>query len=246
MSIDWSTFGLELFNFLILVWILQRLLYRPILQAVERRRQAEAAAQESARRLRAEAEELQKTYAARLAEWAAEKARLQQQFDAEMDHRRAEAEARLEQDLARQKADRSDQEAQEKRRELEAMEGAAVRMSGQFAARLLQRLAGPEVQDKLIAMLLEDLGRLPPPQRDRLRQAPWHTVELASAYPLSDGQQAALGSALAGFCDAPPVLHCVVKAELLAGARIQAGAVTLGANIADELEAFCDAGEGSR
>jgi len=37
--IDWFTVGVQLFNFLFLVWLLKRVLYRPILQAIERRQQ---------------------------------------------------------------------------------------------------------------------------------------------------------------------------------------------------------------
>ena len=39
MEMDWSTFILEIINFLILVWILKRFLYRPILEVIARRRE---------------------------------------------------------------------------------------------------------------------------------------------------------------------------------------------------------------
>ena len=38
MALDWSTLALEAVNFLILVWLLQRFLYRPVLAAIDRRR----------------------------------------------------------------------------------------------------------------------------------------------------------------------------------------------------------------
>ena len=38
MGLDWSTFLLELVNFLILIWILKRFLYAPVKAAVEARR----------------------------------------------------------------------------------------------------------------------------------------------------------------------------------------------------------------
>ena len=31
MAFDWTTFGLEIINFLALLWILKRFLYRPVL-----------------------------------------------------------------------------------------------------------------------------------------------------------------------------------------------------------------------
>lgn len=40
MRLDWSTLALQLVNFAILVWLLQRFLYRPILRVVDARRAA--------------------------------------------------------------------------------------------------------------------------------------------------------------------------------------------------------------
>ena len=37
MELDWSTFALEIINFLALLWILKRFLYRPILAVVAER-----------------------------------------------------------------------------------------------------------------------------------------------------------------------------------------------------------------
>lgn len=40
MRIDWTTLALQLINFAILVWLLQRFLYRPVLRVIDARRQA--------------------------------------------------------------------------------------------------------------------------------------------------------------------------------------------------------------
>ena len=37
MLIDWFTVGAQLVNFLILVWLLKRFLYKPILHAIDER-----------------------------------------------------------------------------------------------------------------------------------------------------------------------------------------------------------------
>ena len=38
MRIEWTTFAFEIINFLALVWILKRFLYRPVLDTLSRRR----------------------------------------------------------------------------------------------------------------------------------------------------------------------------------------------------------------
>jgi len=40
MQIDWFTLVAQLFNFLILVWLLKRFLYKPILDAIDAREQS--------------------------------------------------------------------------------------------------------------------------------------------------------------------------------------------------------------
>ena len=37
MQFDWTTFALEIVNFLVLVWILRRFLYRPVTDVIARR-----------------------------------------------------------------------------------------------------------------------------------------------------------------------------------------------------------------
>jgi len=50
MRLDWSTLALQLINFAILVWLLQRLLYRPVLRVIDARRQASEARYAEAQR----------------------------------------------------------------------------------------------------------------------------------------------------------------------------------------------------
>ena len=58
MELNWSTFLLEIINFLVLVWILKRFLYQPVLDVIARRRKAIEAQLAEALRLQDEAESL--------------------------------------------------------------------------------------------------------------------------------------------------------------------------------------------
>ena len=59
MALDWSTLALEAVNFLILVWLLQRFLYHPVLAAIDRRREATERILAQAEAARNEAQVLQ-------------------------------------------------------------------------------------------------------------------------------------------------------------------------------------------
>ena len=67
MEFDWTTFALEVLNFLVLVWLLKRFFYRPVLAMIEARRAENAKMIEDAQTLRREAQDLKSEYQARLA-----------------------------------------------------------------------------------------------------------------------------------------------------------------------------------
>ncbi len=73
MELSWSTFVLELINFLVLVWILKRFLYKPILEVIARRKAGIEQVRAEAEDLHASAEQLRQQYEGRLAAWNRER-----------------------------------------------------------------------------------------------------------------------------------------------------------------------------
>ncbi|MCQ8130983.1 F0F1 ATP synthase subunit B family protein, partial [Methylomonas rivi] len=68
MQIDWLTVAAQWINFLILMWLLRRYLYQPILQAMDKRQQAIAARAAAAVSKTEQAEQLARDYRDKLAE----------------------------------------------------------------------------------------------------------------------------------------------------------------------------------
>lgn len=89
MELNWSTFVLEIANFLVLVWILQRFLYRPVLAVIERRRTAIAKTLSEAEALQTRAAAVREQYERRLADWEQERAAARQTAQQEVDAERA-------------------------------------------------------------------------------------------------------------------------------------------------------------
>ena len=73
MQLDWSTFILEILNFLILVWILKRFLYKPILTMIAERKAAIEQTLATSERTQKEAQALREQYEHRQADWQREK-----------------------------------------------------------------------------------------------------------------------------------------------------------------------------
>lgn len=241
MEFSWTTFALEIVNFLALVWILERLLYRPVLRAIDERRTAVEGTLAGARATQAEAEKLKRKYDDRMRDWAEERERAREGLAAEMQAERARRLQALESAL---EAERVRREAVARAGETEAgrMAEAAARREGLgFASRLLARLAGPELGATVLAVALEDLSALPPERIEALRQA-WtaasRRVEVVSGHELSPPGRARCAEALASVLGSAPEILYREDATLLAGVRISIGPWVLCANLRDELDFF--------
>ena len=73
MEFNLSTFVLEIINFLILIWILQRLFYKPVLAVIARRKQHIDKTLAEAQKLQEQAEQLRQRYENRQNQWEREK-----------------------------------------------------------------------------------------------------------------------------------------------------------------------------
>lgn len=241
MQIDWTTLALEAVNFLVLVWLLERFLYRPILAVVEARKAATTKAIADAEALRREAEALQREYHERLRELDAERAAGKARIDEEIAAERAKRFAALEAELAAERRRRETLEARERSEREAALERQAAQLAGRFASRLLERLAGPELNAMLADLALRDLEVLSGAGLEALRAAlrdPGVAVKVVSAWPLDEARCAAFTRALSQLAGRVPSIEFADDAVLKAGVCIMAGAWVLMANLGDELGFF--------
>ena len=102
MSIDWITVAAQIANFLVLVWLLKRFLYRPILDGIDAREAEIAAKMQEAVHAREKAEEAERERLDQVRELNARQAdiaeEVRQRAEAERDTLLAEARNRLEQE----------------------------------------------------------------------------------------------------------------------------------------------------
>jgi F-type H+-transporting ATPase subunit b len=239
MEFDWTTFVLEIVNFLILVWLLKHFFYRPVLDVVARRRAGIEKTLADARATQTEALALKGRYEAREAEWAKEKEIARAKLDEELSAERERAMAALRTTLAdeREKARVIDENRLAEHRRI--AEGRAIAQGAAFCARLLARLATPALEAKLVDVTVEDLAKL---SAEQARALAAHAAEgalhptVTSAYPLDEGQRKAIGEALGAAMGRRVDAVFNVNRELLAGLHISLGAWVLHANLRDELK----------
>ena len=243
MQFDWTTFTLEILNFLVLVWILHRFLYRPVLAMLDARQQHIKDETLHAEQLRGEAETLRQQYQQRLADWTRQQEDNHHQLQEELAQLRSSALEELKQTLA-------DEETKLQVRNqslIAARETALVREASSTAyaqaAAMLQRLSSPELTQRIVDVFLEDLNKLPDSENAALRKAASmliaaSAVEVVSAHRLEENLRARLTQALSAAAGQTLPINFKQDSALIAGLRAVIGECQLHANLADELAFF--------
>jgi F-type H+-transporting ATPase subunit b len=254
LELNWSTYFLEIINFLILVWILKHFFYAPVMNVIERRRKSIEDSLTKAQDMRDEAKQMEEQYQTRLAQWEEEKKQARETMHKEVNEERARLMEAIHTsiDKEREKAkvleDRRLSEEQ-RNKELQALTQAA-----QFTSKLLNHLAGPELEQKLCQMLLQELPNLPEERSETLRnvfaaeeapsglQAP---VKVSSAYAMDEQCRNDIQAAITELVGKSIQCEFVRDAQLIAGLRINLGPLVLRANLHDELNLFVESAHGS-
>ena len=241
MELNWSTFVLEIINFLILVWILKRFFYQPVLEVIARRRAGIEQSRADAMKLHEEAQALRNQYENRLAEWNRERRAARDQMAKEIEAERAQGLRTLSSELAQEKERSAIVEQRRLDNLKRQLEQTALTQGAQFAARLMTLAAGPLLQEKLLELLLQQLDTLPAAKLEDLRTGVGTTpdgIRVTSAFMLDTAARERLQQALNACLGAQSPFQYQEEPELLAGVRITVGAWMLHANVKDELAGF--------
>lgn len=244
MEFDLTTFILEIINFLVLLWILQRLIYRPLLAVLDARQQRVQAQIDAAEQLHSKAESLKTELQTRLTNWELEREQQRSLLESELAAIRDKAQARFQQTMADEAAKlKARNEALLASQQTLLLREATNSAYGKVAL-MLQRLASTELTHRIVETVIEDLSKLAETDRLALSKAAESliaasAVEIVSAHPLSADDRDALVAAL-NSAASKTFLSPVIREDnnLLAGLRIVIGECQLHANLADELAFF--------
>ena len=268
MELNSSTFILEIINFLVLVWILKRFFYKPVLELIARRKAAIEESVAKAEGLQNQAQALQQQYEDRLADWQQEKQQAQRTLDASLQKERERQMSTLQADLD---AEREKEKVLVQRKiehETQQIVETALQQGAQFASRLLCSVAGPELEKQLVNLLLKQLKDLPAEQLEQLRSVNGgseaasgssinsgainsgainsgaknsgtkNDATITSAYPLDSSTQQALEQACKESLLVNGEFIYRQDPAIIAGLRINIGAWVLATNLQDELAGF--------
>ncbi|HKK16341.1 MAG TPA: F0F1 ATP synthase subunit delta [Gammaproteobacteria bacterium] len=243
MELTWSTFLLEIINFLVLVWILKRFFYKPVLDVIARRRAGIEERLAEARQLHDEADTLKKEYENRLADWEKERQQARDVLSREMDEEKSRQMEALQTLLAQEREKAKVADLRQREEALREIEHRAMQQAGEFAGRLLAQASGPDLDARLLDIVLEGLSELTRQQISALRNQwgePPETILVTSACPLAEDRRHHLQQLLQKITGLALPVEYQQDADLMAGLRITIGAWVLDANIKDDLKGFTE------
>lgn len=241
MELDPLTIVLEITNFLVLLWLLKRFLYKPVKGAIAQRQAALEQGLKDAEEREQKAEVLAQQHQQELEQWAQEKAQQQTELQQQMVKEREQAMSKIHAAAEAEEQRLSALRQQDQSQLEQHMQHQAVQSALQLTRRMLERLAGAKIDEQLINMVQQDLQTLPEEEKQALSQSlkqQQGKVQLCLAHEISDTELESLKQTLSNVLGQTVDMDTQISPELISGVRISIGAHVLHANLVDELAFF--------
>jgi F-type H+-transporting ATPase subunit b len=199
MLINWFTVGAQILNFLILVWLLKRFLYKPVLGAIDAREKRIAAELADADAKKAEAQKERDDFQNKNKAFDEQRASLlaKAEGDAKAEHERLLVEARKDADALREKQEGA------LRNDRARLAGEITRLARdevfEIARKALSDLATVSLEERMGEVFTRRLREMDPKGKEALGGALRTSAEPAlvrSTFDLGPGQRAAIQNAL--------------------------------------------------
>jgi F-type H+-transporting ATPase subunit b len=238
MLIDWFTVGAQALNFLLLVGLLRRYLYRPILDAIDAREARIAAELADAAAKQAEAQKERDDFEHKNQEFDKNRAALLKTAtdEAGVERQRLLDDARKAADVVRVKREET------LRNEQHALSQDLARWTQNqvfaIARKALSDLANASLEERMSEAFVQRLRELTGPARDGLATAlksSTQPVAVRSAFDLPQAQRAAIQKALNETFSADIPLQFETAPELVSGVELRANGQKVAWSIADYL-----------
>jgi F-type H+-transporting ATPase subunit b len=237
MGFSWSTFFFQTFNFVVLAYVLHRLFYRPLHEAIDRRRQAVLQALQDAERTRKEAANLEQRLQKQLAdlERQREQAVRADREQAEHDRRALLADAAAAMQKQRQEFESA--LARQRDQMLSGVRADVVREAVELAKRLLSQAADRTFHKQLCLRLIGALNDLPDADRQRIRQSwrPDDGIDLETARDLDPETLEQITKAVAAVLGRPISPELRLRPALLEGVRLRVGGEVWDSSLFDQV-----------
>lgn len=235
MQIDWITVSAQIVNFLILVWLLKRFLYQPVIEMMQRREQRISDRLDEAGQREEQADQKAQCYAQKTEE-------LEERREELLKEAKEEAGKEKEQMLeaARGEVDElregwKQQVREEKADFLKNLRQQAADAIEALAGKALSDLADVDLEEQIVRTFIRQLKSLDKEQRRAMAQAA-DTVRVASSFELEPALRSRLTRAVHEHLAADAEVEYRQSDRLLCGIEMSSEDHRLGWSLADYME----------
>ena len=234
MQVDWLTVGAQVVNFLLLVALLQRFLYRPVHEAMTRRERHIADRLGEASERERMAQDKAAEYELRMARFDASRQELLADAAEKAEAHRRELLARAREALQQAQASWRKELLHEQREFLEEVRQEIARAAESVTRRALADLAGADLEGRMLATLLQRIDALDEQARHALVEAVGG-ITVRTAFSLDAGQRSQTTRALHQRLGRHAAVHYERDEALICGVALEANGHRLGWSVADYL-----------
>ena len=241
MQINWFTVIAEIINFLVLVWLLKRFLYKPVLEAIEIRENKIRAELKDAATSKAEAEKQQEEFRKKNEAFELGKKALMDQAIRDTNATRDKMlEAVInEANSTKNKLEKSlkDRERDEDRRNTNKTREKALAIT----RKTLADLASTNLEEQIVALFIRRLKNSDEPEKKRFREAfnnPENKILVQSAFELPLYQQTEINETVNELLGKKTPLEYKINPGLVSGMELSTEGYKLGWSIPEYLSSL--------
>ena len=243
MTIDWWTLFLQTVNFLVLVWLLQHFLYKPVKAVIERRRQL-------AEQALLQAETAEKDAATAKASFEAKSAELERnrEVSAKASQQAAEADAKTIIAQARKDAEEIEAEARKVAEDthsaaLANLKQEIVETAVKMAETILRKTANSDLNEVFLSHILNEIDALSKEDRARIDAdigSKDGAVEVATSMKLTEAEHETWTTTLSQHLHLGRAPNFTTDPDLLGGAELRFRHATVRFAWSDQLNKAAD------
>lgn len=238
MLIDWFTLVAQLVNFIILIWLLKRFLYKPVLRALDAREELIAKQINDAAKQISEANIELESYQEKNRRFEKERNTLLEGARKDAEAKRGEliGEARMEAEQLRQRLNNS-LDAEQRR-----IRGAIMRRAAEevfsVARRTLNDLASAELEERMIQAFTKKMAEMGNQETEEMGKAfsvSAQPVVVLSSFEMSDESREIIRRSINDFLAFEGELQFKVASDQISGIEISNGSYSVSWNISEYL-----------
>jgi F-type H+-transporting ATPase subunit b len=247
MLIDWFTVAAQAVNFLILVWLLKRFLYKPVLAAIDEREKRIATQLQDAEKKTAEAAKEQTDFLDKKEEFEHQRSALLLEATnrAKTERTKLLEKARLDAEELRSKLEKTvHDEIDNLNQKISKL---AVQEVFSIARKTLADLADVSLEERVTNIFIRRLHELNGKQTEELKAAlhsSTRPVLVRSAFELASPQKEAIGTALKAVLGEATDIGFETKPDLISGIEFTANGQKIAWSITDYLKSLTSSVDG--